>query len=196
MSARFFAGKFFYLVQKTFLTRYNNDRYLLNLSAPKGYEDYTYSGYFVGRNEFEGWKSQQVIERDGFFKVNTELLSDKVGKTDDWLMALNLSSGLPDRINPLSVLPFNVPLKVFADIGTYAEAWKENPATGRFVYDAGLQLSLFGSLVNVYVPIIYSKVYSNYYKSTITEKRFLKTISFTINIDKLQLKELFKTVPL
>lgn len=196
MSARFFAGKFFYLVPETFLTRYKNDRYLLNLSAPKGYEDYTYSGYFAGRNEYEGWKSQQVIERDGFFKVNTELLSDKVGKTDDWLMALNLSSGLPDKINPFSVLPFDIPLKVFADIGTYAEAWKENPATGRFVYDAGIQLSLFGSLIDVYVPIIYSKVYSNYYKSTITEKRFLKTISFTINIDKLQIKELFKTLPL
>ncbi len=196
MSVRFFAGKFFYLVQKTFLTRYNNDRYLLNLSAPKGYEDYTYSGYFAGRNEYEGWKSQQVMERDGFFKVNTELLSDKVGKTDDWLMALNLSTGLPDKYNPLSVLPFNIPLKLFADIGTYAEAWKENPASGRFVYDAGVQLSLFGSLVDVYVPLIYSKVYSNYYKSTITEKRFLKTISFTINIEKLRLKELFKDLPL
>ena len=126
MDVRFFAGKFFYLVQKTNLSRANNDRYLLNLSAPKGYEDYTYSDYFIGRNEFEGWKSQQIMERDGFFKVNTELLSDKVGKTDDWLMALNLSTGLPDNLNPLSVLPFKLPVKLFADIGTYAEAWKQN----------------------------------------------------------------------
>lgn len=196
MSLRFFAGKFFYLTQKTFLSRYNNDRYLLNLSAPKGNDDYTYSAYFAGRNEFEGWKSQQIMERDGFFKVNTELLSDKVGKTDNWLMALNLSSGLPDKYNPLSVLPLKIPLKLFMDIGTYAEAWKENSSTGRFVYDAGFQLSVFNNLVDIYVPLLYSKVYSNYYKSTITENRFLKTISFTINIEKLHLKELIPQLPL
>lgn len=196
MSVRFFAGKFFYLKSKTFTTRYDNHRYLLNLSAPKGSDDYTYSDYFIGRNDFEGWKSQQVMERDGFFKVNTELLSDKVGKTDNWLMALNLSTGLPDKINPLSVLPFKLPVKLFADIGTYAESWKENASSGRFVFDGGIQLSLFGSLIDVYIPVVYSKVYSNYYKSTITEKRFLKTISFSINIQELQMRKLIKDLPL
>lgn len=195
MSVRFFAGKFFYLKSKTITTRYNNDRYLLNLSAPKGYEDYTYSDYFFGRNEFEGWRSQQVMERDGFFKVNTELLSDKVGKTDDWLMAMNFSTGLPEKINPLSILPIKIPLKIFADVGTYAEAWKNNPASGRFVYDAGLQISLFESLLEIYVPVLYSKVYKDYYKSTISEKRFLKTITFNVNLNKISIREFVKEVP-
>ena len=119
-----------------------------------------------------------------------------MGKTDDWLMALNLSTGLPDKVNPLSVLPFKLPIKLFADIGTYAEAWKDNAASGRFVYDGGVQLTLFGGLVDVYVPIVYSSVYSNYYKTTITEKRFLKSISFTINIQELQLRKMFKDLPL
>jgi hypothetical protein len=196
MKARFFAGKFFYLKAKTSATTFRNNRYFLNMSAPKGYEDYTYSDYFIGRNEFEGWQSQQIMERDGFFKVNTELLGEKVGKTDDWLMSLNLSSGLPDNINPLSVLPIKIPLKIFLDVGTYAEAWKDNPASGRFIYDAGIQIPLFQSLIDVYIPLVYSKVYSNYYKSTITEKRFLKTLSFTVNLQKFQVKELLKGVPL
>jgi hypothetical protein len=181
LKARFFAGKFFYLKNRnTYLNRYT-----LNMSGPKGDEDYTYSNYFVGRNEFEGFMSQQIMERDGFFKVRTDLLGDKIGKTDDWLMSLNLVTDLPDNINPLRVLPIKVPLKIFADIGTYAEAWKENPATGRFLYDAGLQVPLFRSLLNVYIPILYSKVYSNYFKSTITEKRFLKNISFSIDIQRI-----------
>lgn len=196
LSARFFAGKFFYLKPKTFVDEFNNSRYFLNLSAPSGYEDYTYSDYFIGRNEFEGWKIQQTMERDGFFKVNTNLLTNKTGKTDDWLMSLNLTSDLPDHLNPLSVLPVKIPFKLFADVGTYAEAWKNNLSTGRFLYDAGIQIPLFSSLVNVYVPIIYSKVYSNYYKSTITEKRFLKTISFTINIRKFQVQDIIKDIPL
>lgn len=196
MCARLFAGKFFYTKPKTTLLAYSNDRYFLNLSAPKGYEDYTYSDYFIGRNEFEGWMSQQIMERDGFFKVNTELLGNKVGKTDDWLMSLNLATDLPKSINPLSVLPINIPFKLFADVGTYAEAWKDNTGQGRFVYDAGVQLSLFQSLLNVYVPILYSKVYRDYYKSTITENRFWKTVSFSINISKLQVSDLLKPLPL
>jgi len=196
MNARFFAGKFFYLKPATVSTRFSNDRYFLNMSGPNGNEDYTYSDYFIGRNEFRGWQSQQMMERDGFFKVNTELLGNKVGKTDDWLICLNLSSGLPDNINPLSILPIKIPLKIFADAGTYAEAWKENPASGRFIYDAGIQIPLFASLIDVYIPIIYSKVYSNYYKTTITEKRFLKTIAFTINIQKFQVKDILKDLPL
>jgi hypothetical protein len=196
MSVRFFAGKMFYLKPATSLVRFRNDRYNLNMTGPNGYEDYTYSDYFIGRNEFQGWQSQQIMERDAFFKVNTQLLGNKVGKTDDWLMSANLSSDLPDNINPLSVLPFNIPLKLFADVGTYAEAWKNNPASGRFIYDAGIQIPLFNSLIDIYIPLVYSKVYSNYYKSTITEKRFLKTIAFTINIRKLKVQDLFTDLPL
>ncbi len=187
MKARFFAGKFFYLKSKTFVTQANASRYHLNMTGPKGGEDYTYSGYFVGRSEFEGWMSQQIIERDGFFKVRTDLLGNKIGKTDDWLMSLNLVTDLPGKINPLSVLPVEIPIKVFADIGTYSEAWKNNPATGKFLYDAGLQFSFFKSLINIYFPIIYSKVYGDYFKSTITQKRFARNISFSVDLNKLNL---------
>ena len=30
--------------------------------------------------------SQQIMMRDGGFKIRTDLLADKIGKTDDWLM--------------------------------------------------------------------------------------------------------------
>ncbi len=196
IDARLFAGKFFYTSDKTFLTDYETDRYHLNMSGAKGYEDYTYSGYFIGRNEFEGWMSQQIMQRDGFFKVRTDLLGSKVGKTDDWLMAMNFSGNIPEKLNPLNVLPIKVPIKFFVDIGTYADAWKDNAATARFLYDAGLQLPLFGSLVNIYVPILYSKVYRDYFKSTLGEKRFLKTISFTIDIQKFQLNKISRDIPL
>ncbi len=196
MQARFFAGKFLYTTSKTFIKQYETDRYHLNMSGARGYEDYTYSDYFVGRSEFEGWQSQQIMQRDGFFKVRTDLLGSKVGKTDDWLMALNISGNIPDKFNPLQVLPFKIPLYFFVDIGTYAEAWKDNPASGRFLYDAGLQLPLFKSLVNIYFPIIYSKVYGDYFKSTLGEKRFWKTVSFSFNLDKLKLNKISRDIPL
>ena len=161
------------------------------MSGPKGYEDYTYSNYFYGRNEFEKFSSQQIMIRDGGFKVRTDLLADKIGKTDDWLAAANFKTDFPEKLNPLQVLPFKLPLKIFLDVGTYAEAWKKNAPTGKFIYDAGLQLSVFKDVVNIYFPIVYSKVYDNYFKSTIPDKRFWKNISFSIDIQNFSFSKLF-----
>ena len=185
MNVRFFAGKFFYTGDKTFTKQFSTDVYHLNMTGPKGYEDYTYSDYFIGRNEFDRFSSQQIMIRDGGFKVRTDQLSTKIGKTDNWLAALNFTSDIPREINPLALLPFKFPVRMFLDIGTYAEAWEKNASTGRFIYDAGLQLSLFRNVVNVYVPVLYSKVYSDYFKSTIIGNKFLKSIAFSIDFKNL-----------
>ncbi|MEJ8843081.1 M1 family metallopeptidase [Lacibacter sp. H375] len=192
---RVFAGKFIYLGERTVSKRFGTDPYHLNLSAPKGYEDYTYSNYFIGRNEFEGFASQQMMMRDGGFKVRTDMLANKIGKTDDWLMALNFSTDIPDQINILNILPFRVPLKVYMDIGTYADAWKANAEGSKVLYNAGLQLSLFKNTINIYAPLLYSKPYKDYFLSTITEKRFLKNISFTIDIQNFSLKKIDRRMP-
>ncbi|MEO6541937.1 MAG: M1 family metallopeptidase, partial [Ferruginibacter sp.] len=113
MDVRIFAGKFFYLGDKTFIKQFETDRYHLNMTGPKGYEDYTYSNYFVGRNEFDGFSNQQIMIRDGGFKVRTDLLSDKVGRSDEWLAAANFTTNIPKAINPLAILPFNLPIKAF-----------------------------------------------------------------------------------
>ncbi|RYY70365.1 MAG: M1 family peptidase [Chitinophagaceae bacterium] len=195
MNVRFFAGKFFYTGNKTFLTQFETDRYHLNMTGPKGYEDYNYQNYFYGRNEFEGAATQQIMIRDGAFKVRTDLLSNKIGKTDDWLAAMNFTTTIPKNINPLEILPFKLPIKLFADIGTYAEAWKTNSGSPKLLYDAGLQLSVLKNTVNIYIPLIYSKVYDQYFKSTITEKRFLKNISFSIDVQNLSLKKFIPQSP-
>ena len=195
--ARFFAGKFFYTTSKTYLTQYQTDRYQLNLTGANGYEDYTYSDYFFGRNNFQGWTSQQIMERDGFFKMRTDLLSSKVGKTDDWLIATNLEGKIPDKINPLKILPFKFPLHFFVDFGTYADAWKDNSGTTeRFLYDAGLYLPLMNGLVKIYVPLFYSNVFSNYNKSELGPNSFWKTISFSMNLGMIKPQKLYSQFPL
>jgi hypothetical protein len=94
LDVRLFAGKFIYTTSKTITTQFQNDRYHLNMTGANGYEDYTYSDYFIGRNKFEGMASQQIMMRDGGFKVRTDLLASKVGKTDDWLIATNFTTTL------------------------------------------------------------------------------------------------------
>jgi hypothetical protein len=190
LDVRFFAGKFFYTASKTISKQFATDRYHLNLTGANGYEDYTYSDYFIGRNKFEGLASQQIMVRDGAFKVRTDLLGDKVGKTDDWLIAANFSSTIPSNINPLSLLPVKVPLKVFADIGTYAEAWDRNANLDHFLFDAGIHIPILKEMINIYIPLLYSKVFKDYKNSYLpTKNRFLKTISFSIDISNFSFRK-------
>ena len=188
---RVFAGKFFYLGSKTYTKQFDTERYHLNMTGPNGYEDYTYSDYFIGRNKFDGFPSQQIMMRDGGFKIRTDLYSEKVGKTDDWLAAINLATTIPSKINPLSLLPVKIPLKVFVDIGTYGDAWNKDAELDHFIFDAGLQLSLFANTVNIYIPIIYSSVYKDYIQTVLEkEGRFWKTISFNIDISNFNIRKI------
>ena len=187
LHVRFFAGKFFYTNNNS-SNNFNTFRYHYNMTGANGFEDYTYSNYFLERNAFEGVSSQQIMIRDGGFKVRTDLLSNKYGRSDDWLMAANFSSSIPKTIFPL-------PIKLFADIGTYAEAWDKDAPTGKFVYDGGLQISLLKNSINIYVPLVYSKAYRDYFKSFVPENKFRKNISFSIDIQNINLKTFFPQSP-
>ena len=195
LQLRVFAGKLNYLGTKTISKQFANDRYWLNMTGPKGFEDYTYSDYFLGRNSFEGLESQQIMIRDGGFKVRTDLLSSKIGKTDNWLAAINLNTSIPQKLNPLSALPLvKIPLHLFFDIGTYAEAWDKEADTDRFLYEFGFHIPLFNETVNFYFPIVYNKVYGDYFKSVIPKNRFFKTMSFSINLFNKDLKKLNREI--
>jgi hypothetical protein len=196
IDARLFAGKFLYSGGKTTSKQFETDRYHINLTGANGYEDYTYSDYFVGRNKFENWSSQQIMTRDGGFKVRTGLLSNKVGKTDNWLMAGNFTIGIPKKINPLELLPIKIPLKIFADIGTFAESWAKDAETNRFLFDVGFQVSLLKETVNIYIPVLYSTVFKDYFRSTLGDNWFWKTISFSIDIQRFNLRKINRHIPL
>jgi hypothetical protein len=191
LDLRLFAGKFFYTGSKTITKQFATERYHLNMTGPNGYEDYTYSDYFIGRNKFDGVTSQQIMIRDGGFKTRTDLYADKVGKTDSWLAAVNLSTTIPSGMNPLSLLPVKIPLKLFLDIGTYGDAWKKEADLDRFVFDAGLQFTLFANTINIYVPVLYSRIYKDYIQSVLEKKgRLWKTVSFSIDISNFSLKKI------
>jgi len=161
------------------------------MTGANGYEDYTYSNYFIGGNEFEGLLSKQIMVRDGGFKVRTDLLAEKVAKTDGWLIAANFSTTIPSGINPLSMLPIKIPLKLFFDIGTYGDAWRQNAETDRFLFDAGLHIPLLKETINIYIPLVYSNVYRDYIQSTIVKKeRLWKKISFSIDISNFSFRKI------
>jgi hypothetical protein len=184
LSARVFAGKFFSDENEKLPYGFYLDRFMLDMSGTNGYGDYTYSNYFIGRNEFEGFASRQIAIRDGGFKIRTDLLGNRVGVSDDWLAALNLNTSIPKNLNPLSVLPIKIPLHLFFDIGTFAGAREKN-TSGRFLYDAGLHVPLLAGVINFYFPVFYSSKYREYVKSVYTSNRFMKASTFSIDLQRL-----------
>lgn len=195
LSLRLFGGKFFYNQDDNYPYGYYIERFFLNMTGANGEEDYTYSNYFVGRNKFEGILSRQIMVRDGGFKIRTDLNANKVGKTGDWLIAANLNTTIPDNLNPLSVLPIKIPIRLFADVGTYAEAWEPDAETDRFLFDAGLHIPLFNETVNLYFPIIYSKPFNDYVKSIYPKNKLWNTMSFTLSLNK-TISEIKRQLPL
>lgn len=180
---RLFAAKFGYIGSATSEKRFETFRFQPKLTAARGEEDYTYGNYFAGRNEFEGFTSQQVMMRDGGLKLRTDMFQDLQGRSDDWIASINLNTTLPNKLFPLKL-----PIKVFLDAGTYADLWKRESSESRFLYVAGLQLSLLKDLINIYAPVVYSKKFRDNFKTLPEENKFLKKVSFSIDIQRFNMR--------
>jgi hypothetical protein len=190
MSLRFFAAKFGYIggqsAQKQFETTY----YQPKLTASIGSDDYTYDNYFIGRTQTTGFASQQMMMKDGGLKIRTDLFQGLQGRSDNWIAAVNFNSTLPQQL-----IPRFIPLKVFLDVGTYADAWSSNPPTSKFLYVAGLELSFLKGLLNFYAPILYSSDFSSNLKTVPQDNTFWKKISFSMDIQFFNPKTSFPNIP-
>jgi Peptidase family M1 domain len=190
MDIRFFAAKFGYIGGKTPYKQFETEVYQPKLTATRGYEDYTYSNYFIGRDESTGLASQQIMMKDGGLKLRTDLFANLQGRSDNWITAMNFNTSLP-----ASIIPKQIPLKLFFDIGTYADAWGNDPPTSKFLYVGGVQLSLIRNLVNIYVPLFYSNDFKTNLKSVPEENTFWKKISFSIDIQNFNIKKVIANTP-
>lgn len=187
MNVRLFAAKFGYLGAQTPAKRFETLRYQPKLTAIRGNEDYTYSNYFIGRNEFDGLLSQQVMMRDGDLKLRTDIFEDLQGRSDKWVASVNFSSTLPD------IFPIRVPWRIFLDAGTYSDSWERETSQPRFLYVAGLQLSLFREFLNIYAPLLYSQRFRDRLKSVPEQNTFFKKISFSIDVQRFRLRSFHHT---
>jgi len=189
MEVRLFAAKFGYLGGRS--NSLDLTSYEPKLTGVSGSEDYTYSNYFYGRNEFNGFASQQIMDRDGGLKIRVPIFPWLEGRSDNWVSSLDLTTTLPS-----SIVPSWLPLKAFWDIGTYAGGWQNNALTSRFLYVGGLQLSLFHNMLNFYAPLFYSSDFSSQLKTVPDQNTFWKKLSFSIDIQNFDLRKFVGNIPL
>jgi hypothetical protein len=190
LSVRFFAAKFGLWSEQS-----NTDvtRYEPKLLGVNGNEDYLYEDYFIGRSSSyaiekssisnAGLPAQQIMNRDGGLKMRIDDFDFVQGKSSNWVSSLNFNSTLPANL-----FPFHVPIKIFFDVGTYAEAWGNNAPTSQFLYTGGIQLSLFHNVLNIYAPLIYSSDFDQALQST----SFGKRITFSIDIQNINYKKIIR----
>jgi hypothetical protein len=196
LKLRGFLGGFLYNRQVNVRERFESERFQLNLSGINGYEDYTYSHYFMGRNRFDGWMHQQMAIRDGGFRIRTDLLNQKIGKSDQWLMAFNATSTIPQSINPFRNWNVKNPLRLFLDVGTNASIWNNENGSAKILYNAGIQLSLFKEVLNLYLPLAYSEPFRNYVKTVLPQPSWKHRLSFSIDLSKINRQSLAPGFPL
>ncbi len=186
VNIRFFGGKIFYTKTKTDKVRYDNYRYHFTMYGPNGEEDYTYSNPFIERNQNTNLAGRQIMIRDGGFKFRSDYSSERPGRSDNWLAALNFSFDIPSAVNPLALLPFEVPLKVFADVGTSADAWQENNPNPKFLYSMGFQLPIL-RFINLYAVILESKQFKEPNEIN-GMKWWQKRLTFSVDIQSIKPK--------
>jgi hypothetical protein len=182
---RLFAGAF--LFRNPDVSFRSNRRFGFNLGGISGFNDYLYDQHFMGRNEQDGFLSQQIGMGDGNFKVITLNQGPQEGQTVNWLMAANLKVDFPIK---------KVPVKFFADFGYSVD--KELGLLNmlpvkQFHYDLGLCVSFFSEAIEVYFPLAMSENFRTYYKSNLP--KFGQRISFSINMDKLNIHKQLRSVP-
>lgn len=161
----------FRLFAGTFLSGKNRGAYRYRASGYNGYQDYNYDYNFIGRNEFNGLGFAQFAEEDGAMKVWTPL-----GQSDAWLVALNIKS--PKF--------FKLPVKLFVDVVTCDGRSLLNE---KVLYSAGFEICLWKDIFEIYVPLVYNKDIANTLKLN-NKTTFFETIRFTLNINKINPREM------
>jgi hypothetical protein len=167
---RAYAGKFFEFNPNS----PDLDRYTLNMTTT-GSDDFLYDETYLGRTEREGFGARQITIQEGGFKIPTPLYSNPIGQSDNWLAAINLKTDLP-----LGKLP----LRLFLDAGTFADAAKINPSGNKILFDAGLEFYI-SDVFNIYFPLFMSQDYQDYMKSIHGKDRFIKGITFSLQLQNI-----------
>ena len=91
------------------------------------------------------------------------------------MASLNLKTDLPQK---------RLPIRLYLDIATFADATKLNPSENRFLFNGGLELHVL-DIVNVYVPLFMSKDYNDYRKTITGKTGILDGVTFSIQMHKI-----------
>ena len=143
--------------------------YNFRMGGHRGYQDYLYEGAFLGRYETTGFFAQQMIEADGGFKTYMN-----IGQSNDWLMALNLSSTIYRKI----------PLELFLSVGVSSNTGSAFPGSQLFLAEFGASVNLIPDILAVHFPFLLTSDVQN--NVEFLTENYWQRIRFTFNINEVK----------
>jgi hypothetical protein len=166
---RLFAGKFLY----NSTTNYGN--YNFSLSGHNGENEYAFENVFFARGENVknspqySILAQQFVKNDGGFVYYSH-----IGQTPNWLTTLGISLDFPHKL----------PLKVYANFGTYAVAGS-NSYSKKITFETGIGITIVPKIFEIYLPLKVSKDLTNNAELNNLYKSYSQKIRFILNINQL-----------
>ena len=187
VTARAFVG---YFLQNT--ERHSGVEPVAFALNPQGFNDYRFDEVYFGRSDDQGFRAQQVSQREGGFKnAFGSAFGGTMGNSNNYILALNLKADLPAR------LPWGLPLRPWLDIGYFDDATTigaNRPAKEQVLWSGGLMLEFLQGNLEVYFPLFNSKNLKERYceqsggsntSAIFCGGNYFKWISFSANIHKL-----------
>lgn len=150
----------------------NSSAYSLALSGTNGAQDIFTESYFFGRNETQGFWSQQRLENQGGFRSTSNY-----GTTSYWLASGNFFIQSP--VGP-KIFGF------FADGGIFPDLNNSKVLTA---FNAGVGIRL-ANVFGLYFPLLFSKDYDQSYGNYNYANRIRLTLNFSLTNRPLNLKGL------
>lgn len=128
---------------------------------PQGFNDYKFDQAFLARSGADNILGRQVSQTEGGFKAAFgSAFAGTLGNSNNFILALNLKTDLPVR------LPLGIPLKPYFDLGYFDDATPTGagrPLSEQLLWSGGLMLEFFKGGLEVYFPLVNSKVLKDRY---------------------------------
>ncbi len=178
-------GQYFLKNDKRYSNNFNDGITLGSLSAIQtGRDDYAFRNLYLGRNEQEGFLSQQMTD-NAFFGLKTPVLNSSIGRSNDWMTSINFLVCAPIK------LPSFINLNGYFDAIFYgAPTFGEETKLGK-LYSGGLQLDL--KFVKINFPLFNDQDLNNLLKQR-NKGNYFGRISYQISLDMLSPKKIQKSI--
>ncbi len=160
--------------------------------ASRNSNDYQFDEHIYGRREQGAFWSQQINLREGGFKTPIDIAQSIAdGRSNSFIFAVNLKSDIPIK------LPFGtefIKLKPYLDLGYFqnsAPSVTVVSISDQIFANGGLMIDIWDGAAGIYFPLVSSKNLDLLLKQ---RGGYMNRISFSFNLNRLQPRELVKSV--
>jgi len=169
LDIRFFGGVFLHKSEDL------SSVYNFTVSGTTGVNDYVFDELFLARFEDPAsslYVTNQFARENGGFSVYSPF-----GQTNDYLLALNVSSSLP--------VAKNIPIQFYVNAAAFGNSvnvpdWESSES---YLYEGGIKIQLVRDVFEFYFPLVMSKDLKDYAESS--TDNYFQNIRFTLNLNRI-----------